>query len=115
MEKRKNFQSGDSWFKKRALTFSPENHRLFPLNQKPHKSNQNKSMQGVEMNPNLYCVSPVGDSWAWETYSNTCSLAQLLLTETPLLHHSPIPPPSLSPSRTHTPCSSDIPISAPPL
>lgn len=64
------------------------------LNQKPHKKNQNKSMQGVEMNPNLYCVSLVGDSWAWETYSNTCSLAQLLLTEPPHLF--------LSFTHTHT-------------
>ena len=62
-------------------------------NQKPHKKNQNKSMRGVEMNPNLYCVSLVGDSWAWETYSNTCSLAQLLLTWSP---------PLLSLSFTHT-------------
>lgn len=30
------------------------------------------------------CLS-CGDSWVWETYSNTCSLTQLLLTESPLL------------------------------
>lgn len=68
---------------------------IVSLNQKPHKKNQNKSMQGVEMNPNLYCVSLVGDSWAWETYSNTCSLAQLLLTEPP-------PPSPLSPLHPYT-------------
>lgn len=78
---------------------------IVSLNQKPHKKSPNKSMQGAEMNPNLYCVS-LGDSWASETYSNTCSLAQLLLTEPSL---------PLSPSCTYTPCSSDIPISAPPL
>lgn len=52
-------------------------------------------MQGVEMNPNLYCVSLVVDLWPWETYSNTCSLAQLLLTE-PSLPLSPSTSPSLS-------------------
>lgn len=41
---------------------------IVSLNQKPHKKNQNKSMQRVEMNPNLYCV---GDSWAWETHTVT--------------------------------------------
>lgn len=58
--------------------------------------NQDRSMQGVETHPNLYCVSLVGDSWAWETHSNTCSLVQLLLTETP----SSLP--SLSLSLLHT-------------
>lgn len=78
---------------------------IVSLNQVPHKISPNKSMQGVEMNPNLYCVSLVVDLWPWETYSNTCSLAQLLLTE-PSLPLSPSPSPSLS---------LDIPISAPPL
>lgn len=68
---------------------------IVSLNQVPHKISPNKSMQGVEMNPNLYCVSLVVDLWPWETYSNTCSLAQLLLTE-PSLPLSPSPSPSLS-------------------
>lgn len=30
---------------------------IVSLKQKPHIKNQNKSMQGVEMNPNSYCLS----------------------------------------------------------
>ena len=78
------------------------------------------------MNPNLYCVS-LGDSWAFETYSHTCSLVQLLLTEPSSLSLS-LPLSfslSLSPSLcllltlsspcTYPPCSSDILISGPPM
>lgn len=69
------------------------------------------------MNPKLYCVS-LGDPWAFETYSHTCSLVQLLLTEPSLpLSLSPALSLSLSPSPPcrYPLCSSDIPISGPPV
>ena len=93
-EKKPYLQSGDSWLRTTDIfTWDPS---IVSLNQKPHENSQNKSMQGVEMNPNFHCVSLVGDSWAWETYSNTCSLAQLLLTEPPLSF------PSLSLTHIHS-------------
>lgn len=79
-EKKTYFQSGDSWLRRRALTFSPKQPSIASLDQRPHKKAQNKSMHRVEMNPKLYRVS-LGDPWAFETYSHTCSLVQLLLTE----------------------------------
>lgn len=125
--KKTYFQSGDSWLRRRVLTFSPRQPSIASLDQKPHKKTLNKSTHGVEMNPNLYCVS-LGDSWAFETYSHTCSLVQLLLTEPSLsLSNSPPPSlslplslfvsysPSLSPPCTYRPCSSDIPISGHPM
>ena len=93
-KKKKKIQSGDSWLRRRALTFSPGNHRLFPETKSPIK--RTKTNQCGE--------------WKW---IQTCIVSLLLEIRGPGRHtvtpaHSlsccwlGAPPSSLSPSHTNT-------------